>query len=30
MLMNVGHDEVRVTTLHGSALERKVPLPERW
>ena len=30
MLMNVGHDEVRVTTLHGAALERKVPLPERW
>jgi hypothetical protein len=30
MLMNVGHDEVRVTTLGGSAVERKVPLPERW
>jgi SWIM zinc finger len=30
MLMHVGHDEVRVTTLSGSAVERKVPLPERW
>jgi hypothetical protein len=30
MLMHVGHDEVRVTTLAGSAVERKVPLPERW
>jgi hypothetical protein len=30
MLMNVGRDEVRVTTLTGSAVERKVPLPERW
>jgi hypothetical protein len=30
MLMNVGHDEVRVTTLSGSEVERKVPLPERW
>jgi hypothetical protein len=30
MLMQVGHDEVRVTTLEGSAVERKVPLPERW
>jgi hypothetical protein len=30
MLMNVGHDEVRVTTLSGSTVERKVPLPERW
>ena len=30
MLMNVGHDEVRVTALGGSAVERKVPLPERW
>ena len=30
MLMQVGHDEVRVTTLGGSAVERKVPLPERW
>jgi SWIM zinc finger len=30
MLMNVGHDEVVVTTLEGSAVEKKVPLPERW
>src|SRR3954451_11227779 len=30
MLMNVGHDEVAVTTLGGSAVEKKVPLPERW
>src|SRR5919199_2241104 len=30
MLMNVGHDEVQLTTLSGSAVERKVPLPERW
>ena len=30
MLMHVGHDEVRVTTLAGSEVERKVPLPERW
>ena len=30
MLMHVGHDEVRVETLSGSAVERKVPLPERW
>ena len=30
MLMHVGHDEVRVETLGGSAVERKVPLPERW
>jgi SWIM zinc finger len=30
MLLHVGHDEVRVTTLAGSAVERKVPLPERW
>jgi hypothetical protein len=30
LLMHVGHDEVRVTTLGGSAIERKVPLPERW
>jgi SWIM zinc finger len=30
MLMNVGHDEVVVTTLEGSAVERKVPLPKRW
>jgi SWIM zinc finger len=30
VLMHVGHDEVRVTTLGGSAVEKKVPLPERW
>ena len=30
MLMHVGHDELRLTTLTGSAVERKVPLPERW
>ena len=30
MLMNVGHDEVVVSTLEGSAVEKKVPLPERW
>jgi hypothetical protein len=30
MLMHVGRDEVRVETLAGSAVERKVPLPERW
>jgi hypothetical protein len=30
LLMHVGHDEVRVETLGGSAVERKVPLPERW
>jgi hypothetical protein len=30
MLMNVGHDEVRVETLAGSAVEKKVPLPDRW
>ena len=30
MLMHVGHDEVRVETLAGSAVDRKVPLPERW
>src|SRR6266516_5219574 len=30
MLMNVGHDEVQLTTLGGSAVERNVPLPERW
>jgi SWIM zinc finger len=28
--MNVGHDEVVVTTLGGSAVEKKVPLPARW
>ncbi|MBM3676533.1 MAG: SWIM zinc finger family protein [Actinobacteria bacterium] len=30
MLVNVGHDEVSVTTLQGSALEKKVPLPDSW
>jgi hypothetical protein len=30
MLMNVGHDEVTVTTTCGRAVERKVPLPQRW
>jgi hypothetical protein len=30
MLVHVGHDAVRVTTLGGSAVERKVPLPDRW
>jgi SWIM zinc finger len=30
MLMNVGHDQVVVTTMEGSAVEKKVPLPERW
>ena len=30
MFMNVGHDEVAVTTLSGTAVEKKVPLPERW
>lgn len=30
MLMHVGHDEVRVETLAGSAVEKKVPLPDRW
>jgi SWIM zinc finger len=30
MLMNVGHDDLQLTTLGGSAVERKVPLPERW
>jgi hypothetical protein len=30
MLLHVGHDEVRVETLAGSAVERKVPLPDRW
>jgi hypothetical protein len=30
MLMNVGHDEVVVTTLGGSAVEKKVPLSARW
>ncbi|GGM53979.1 SWIM zinc finger family protein [Dactylosporangium sucinum] len=26
----VGADELRVTTLDGAAVERRVPLPERW
>ncbi len=30
MLMHVGLDEVRLTTLSGSAVEKKVPLPDRW
>jgi hypothetical protein len=30
MLMHVGHDEVKVETLGGGAVEKKVPLPERW
>jgi hypothetical protein len=30
MLMHVGHDEVRVTTLRGAAVEKKIPLPARW
>jgi hypothetical protein len=30
VLMNVGHDEVQLTTLAGSAVEKKVPLPDRW
>src|SRR5207247_6565756 len=30
MLMNVGHEEVAVTTLEGTAVEKKVPLPDRW
>jgi SWIM zinc finger len=30
MLMHVGHDDVRVETLAGSAVEKKVPLPDRW
>lgn len=30
MLVHVGHDEVRLETLSGSAVERKVPLPDRW
>jgi hypothetical protein len=30
MLMNVGHDEIAVTTLGGTAVEKRVPLPERW
>jgi hypothetical protein len=30
MLMSVGHDEIAVTTLGGTAVEKRVPLPERW
>jgi hypothetical protein len=30
MLLDVGHDEVAVTTLAGTTVERKVPLPARW
>jgi hypothetical protein len=30
MLMQVGHDELSLTTLQGHAVERRVPLPERW
>jgi hypothetical protein len=30
MLMHVGHDEVRVETLADAAVEKKVPLPDRW
>lgn len=30
MLLDVGHDEVALTTLSGKTVERKVPLPERW
>jgi hypothetical protein len=30
MLMHVGADEVAVTTESASAVERRVPLPERW
>ena len=30
MHLAVGDDEVRITTLDGSAVERKVPLPPRW
>jgi hypothetical protein len=30
MHLAVGDDEVRVTTLDGSAVERRVPLPPRW
>jgi hypothetical protein len=30
MHLAVGEDEVRVTTLEASAVERRVPLPSRW
>ncbi len=30
VLLSVGTDEVAVTTMQGSATERKVPLPGRW
>ena len=30
LLLHVGHDEVRLESLAGSAVEKKVPLPERW
>ena len=30
MLLRVGDDELSVTTTQGHAVERKVPLPERW
>ena len=30
LLLSVGADEVRVTTLEASVTERKVPLPDRW
>jgi hypothetical protein len=28
--MDVGPDELAVTTMHGSVVEKKVPLPSRW
>jgi hypothetical protein len=28
--MEVGPDELAVTTMHGSVVEKKVPLPARW
>lgn len=30
MRLDVGHDQLRVTTLDGEVVERKVPLPARW
>lgn len=30
MLVSVGFDQVTVTTRRGGALERRVPLPDRW
>ena len=30
MLLSVGSDQVTLTTESGGAVERKVPLPERW